>query len=69
VPVVRGKQSATQSVSIWDLVVGDIILLETGSRVPADCLVLEGSDLKVCNFKNDTDDQGNHELHGEVKGP
>ena len=27
---------------------GDIILLETGSRVPADCLLIEGNDLRVC---------------------
>lgn len=48
IPVIRGKQSATQSVSIWSLVVGDVILLESGSRVPADCLLLESTDLTVC---------------------
>jgi Ca2+-transporting ATPase len=47
VAVIRGKQGATSSISVWDLVVGDVILLETGSRIPADCLVIESSDLVV----------------------
>ncbi len=47
IPVVRGKHGATQSVNIYDLVVGDIILLDTGCRVPADCLLLDGLDVKV----------------------
>jgi magnesium-transporting ATPase (P-type) len=29
-------------VDVFKLVVGDIILLETGSRVPADCVLIEG---------------------------
>jgi P-type E1-E2 ATPase len=41
IAVIRGKQGATQSVNIFDLVVGDIILLETGSRIPADCILIE----------------------------
>lgn len=45
VPVVRGKFGATQSVSVWELVAGDIVLLETGARVPADCLVVDAADL------------------------
>ena len=47
VPVIRGKFGASLSISVWELVVGDVILLETGSRVPADCLVVESSDLAV----------------------
>jgi P-type E1-E2 ATPase len=47
VAVIRGKFGATQSVSVWDLVVGDVILLETGARLPADCLVIESSDLQA----------------------
>jgi high-affinity K+ transport system ATPase subunit B len=43
--VIRGKYGATQSVNIYDLVVGDIILLETGARVPADCILIDGSDI------------------------
>ncbi len=26
---------------------GDIILLETGSRIPADCILIEGQDLSI----------------------
>jgi magnesium-transporting ATPase (P-type) len=48
IPVIRGKQGSSQSVSVWNLVVGDVILLETGARVPADCLLIEGADLRVC---------------------
>lgn len=47
VPVIRGKFGATQTVSVWDLVVGDVILLEAGARVPADCLVIESADLQA----------------------
>lgn len=39
-PVVRGKYGATQSVNIYELVVGDVVILETGSRVPADCVLI-----------------------------
>lgn len=45
VPVIRGKLGATQSISVWDVVVGDVVLLETGASVPADCLILEAQDL------------------------
>jgi Ca2+ transporting ATPase len=41
-PVIRGKYGATQSINVYKLVVGDIVLLETGSRIPADCVLLEG---------------------------
>lgn len=47
IPVIRGKFGATQSRSVWDLVVGDVIILSAGDRVPADCLVLESSSLMV----------------------
>lgn len=47
ITVIRGKHGATQSVNIYDLVVGDVILLETGARIPADCLLIEGTDIKI----------------------
>ena len=47
VPVIRGKFGATQTISVWDVVVGDVILLTAGARVPADCLVVEAADLEV----------------------
>lgn len=47
IAVIRGKYGATQSVNIYDLVAGDVILLETGSRVPADCILIESQDMTV----------------------
>lgn len=47
VAVIRGKYGATQSVNIYDLVAGDIIILESGARIPADCLLIEGQDLSI----------------------
>ena len=44
-PVIRGKYGATQSINIYDLVVGDIVLLETGCRVPADCILIQDNDM------------------------
>jgi len=32
---------------IWDLVVGDVIQLNTGDKVPADCLVITSANLIV----------------------
>lgn len=45
--VVRGKSGATQSIPVEDLVVGDCIILEAGSRVSADCVLVEGHDVVV----------------------
>ena len=53
VPVIRGKFGATQSVSVWNLVVGDVILLSAGARVPADCLVIKAADLEVEEAQGD----------------
>lgn len=30
-----------------DLVVGDMILVETGMRIPADCILIDGKDVTV----------------------
>jgi magnesium-transporting ATPase (P-type) len=57
IPVIRGKQGSSQSVSVWNLVVGDVILLETGARVPADCLLIEGADLRVCRDESASETQ------------
>jgi len=53
VPVIRGKFGVTQTVSVWDVVVGDIVLLSTGAKIPADCVVIESSDLAVDESKKD----------------
>jgi len=55
VPVIRGKFGATQSVSVWDIVVGDVILLTAGARVPADCLVVEAADLEAEEHRHGSD--------------
>jgi len=47
VPVIRGKLGATRSISVWNVVVGDVVILDTGSSVPADCLLFEAQDLQV----------------------
>ena len=47
IPVIRGKFGASHSRSVWELVVGDVVLIHSGDRVPADCLVIESSDLQV----------------------
>jgi len=41
VSVVRGKAFQTRTISVWELVVGDVILLDSGDRVPADCIIIE----------------------------
>lgn len=45
VPVFRGRDGTTITINTDDLVVGDVIKLESGSRIPADCIAIEGTDL------------------------
>ena len=45
VAVYRGGEGSTRTLPITDLVVGDVIKLEQGMRVPADCLLIEGIDV------------------------
>jgi Ca2+-transporting ATPase len=40
IAVVRGGNGNTSSVSIYKLVVGDVIILEQGCIVPADCILV-----------------------------
>ncbi len=48
VPVVRARRDGVvQEISARDLVPGDIVLLEVGNHVPADCRLLESINLKV----------------------
>ena len=46
-PVLRGKKGSMQTVSVWNLVVGDIITMQPGDKVPADCIVIESANLHV----------------------
>jgi P-type E1-E2 ATPase len=45
VAVFRGGSGATKTIAITELVVGDIIKLEQGMRIPADCILLDGIDI------------------------
>lgn len=45
VTVLRGQYGTSQDVLVSELVVGDVILLNGGDRVPADCLLIEEMDM------------------------
>lgn len=47
VEVLRGQYGTSQTILNSDLVVGDIVLLSEGDRVPADCLLIEEMDMFV----------------------
>lgn len=47
VNVIRGQYGLAQPCKVLNLVVGDIILIETGMRIPADCILLDGMDVVV----------------------
>ena len=47
VEVLRGQYGTSQTIFVKDLVVGDVVLLKQGDRVPADCLLIEEMDMKV----------------------
>ncbi len=50
--MLRDRGTVT-SISTYDVVVGDILLIKQGDQVPADCLVLECDELK-CDESNIT---------------
>lgn len=43
----RGREGLTQTLHNQELVVGDIIKIESGMRVPADCILIEGTDVST----------------------
>jgi Ca2+-transporting ATPase len=45
ISVIRGQYGLSMQVYIDELVVGDIVLIETGMRMPADCILLDGMDV------------------------
>jgi magnesium-transporting ATPase (P-type) len=47
ITVIRGKRGTTQTIRIDELVVGDVIKLEPGTKIPAQCLLIEGNNVQV----------------------
>jgi P-type E1-E2 ATPase len=47
VSVIRGQSGLSQPVRVFDVVPGDVVIVEAGSRVPADCLLIDGLDITV----------------------
>jgi len=47
VVVYRGALGTTESVSVRQLVIGDIIHIQQGDRVPADCILVEEMNITV----------------------
>lgn len=57
--VYRGQYGTTQNVLASQLVVGDVIQLEAGDRVPADCILIEEMDMKVDQRAYQLEDDAN----------
>lgn len=45
--VIRGQYGVSNTIPVKDLVVGDIVLLQQGDRVPADCMLIQEMDMQV----------------------
>lgn len=62
VVVLRGQYGTSQTIYVKELVVGDIVLLQQGDRVPADCLLIEEMDMRVdqSQFFTDADTDEDH---------
>lgn len=58
VNVLRGHMGTSQTVFCSDIVVGDIVLLGEGDRVPADCLLIQEMDMKLDQKQFFPDQQG-----------
>ena len=57
VNVLRGKVGQMQTLNIWDLVVGDVVVLTAGDKAPADCVIVESQNAvadqaSVYDFEN-----------------
>ena len=44
---IRGKIGAKQSINVWELVVGDVVVLTAGDKVPCDAIMVESQNLAV----------------------
>jgi calcium-translocating P-type ATPase len=47
VNVIRGQYGLSQPCKVHNLVVGDVIHVEAGMRIPADCVLVDGMDITV----------------------
>lgn len=47
VAVIRGQYGLSQPTKVTRVVVGDIVLIEAGMKIPADCVLIEGMDVTV----------------------
>jgi magnesium-transporting ATPase (P-type) len=47
VNVIRGQYGLSMTQKVHDVVVGDVIIIEQGMRIPADCILFEGIDVTV----------------------
>jgi len=45
--VYRGQYGTNQSIKVRDIVVGDIIEITAGDRIPADCILIEEMNVTV----------------------
>jgi magnesium-transporting ATPase (P-type) len=45
VAVIRGNKGLSETCMASNLVVGDIITIEAGMRIPADCILIDGMDV------------------------
>jgi magnesium-transporting ATPase (P-type) len=48
---VRGQYATKQKVPVRELVVGDLVVLQQGDLVPADCLLIDEDDITVDESK------------------
>jgi Ca2+-transporting ATPase len=45
--VIRGSMGVATTIPVSEIVVGDILVLRAGDRVPADCLLIEEMDMRI----------------------
>lgn len=53
VSAVRGKIGSISAIVNWDLVVGDVIYLSAGDKVPADCVIIHSNNLTADQCANE----------------
>ena len=71
ITVLRGQYGTTQEILASELVVGDVILLQAGDKVPADCVLIEEMDMFVDQsaYSITTDKEHNLEKQCSTEDP